>query len=57
MEDLNKIESSYSIGKLNKGSCDPFSMLCCSLFFGLLAGLAGLAGLAYFIYTMVVLYQ
>jgi hypothetical protein len=57
MEDLNKLESSCSHGKLNKGSCDPISgsvVACCSLIFVVLLGLAGLA---YAIYRLVLLSQ
>jgi hypothetical protein len=57
MEDLNKLESACSLGKLNKGSCDPISgsfLLCCS---GIFAFLGGLAGLAYAIYRLVLLTQ
>jgi len=69
MEDLNKLESACSIGKLKKGSCDPITWgtigsitsgtifgtwLCCSVIFTVLGGLAGLA---YFIYAMVRLSQ
>ena len=69
MEDLNKLESACSIGKLKKGSCDPITWgtigsitggtlfgtaLCCSVFF---SALLTLAAVAYFIYAMVTLSQ
>jgi hypothetical protein len=69
MEDLNKLESACSIGKLKKGSCDPITWgtigsitsgtifgtaLCCWVIFSVLIGLALLA---YFIYGMVTLSQ